>query len=130
MLSRDSIRLLVGCFDAHDPPREFSSYLYSSENSGSTWTGLHLPERVLANQAALFFFDQDNALLLGRDIYRSTNGGQSWEYVKSVTWDAQFSFFDPQTGWAIARANGQTALVKTSSGGAAWTEIKPVVRGP
>ncbi|HSK87769.1 MAG TPA: hypothetical protein VK880_05400 [Anaerolineales bacterium] len=129
MLSSRSIHLLVGCFDEHDPPQVFNSYLYSSEDGGSTWTSIPLPEKVLAHQAALSFFDEDNALLLGRDIYRSAVGGLRWEYVKSVHWDAQFSFVDPQTGWAIARANGQTALVKTSNGGAAWVEIKPVV-GP
>jgi len=129
MLSSLSIRLLVGCFDEHDPPQVFSSYLYSSEDGGSTWTSIHLPEKILANQVALSFFDEDNALLLGRDIYRSADGGLGWEYTKSVNWDARFSFVDPQTGWAIARANGQTALVKTSNGGASWVEIRPVV-GP
>ncbi len=127
MLSIRSIRLLVGCFDFHDPPEVFSSYLYSSEDGGSTWTSLRLPEKVLANRATLFFFEAENALLLDRDIYRSADGGQSWDYVKSVNWDAQFSFVDPQTGWAIARANDETALVKTSNGGASWIEIRPVI---
>ncbi len=127
MFSGESIRLLVGCFDIHEPPQEFSSYLYSSDDGGSTWASTQLPEKVLANQTTLFFFDNDNALLLGRDIYQSADGGQTWKYVKSVTWDGQFSFVDPQTGWAIARANGERALVKTSNGGALWTEIKPVI---
>lgn len=127
MLSDRAIRLLVGCFDFHDPPEEFSSYLYSSEDGGSTWTSVHLPEKVIAGQDTLFFFDANNALLLGRDIYRSMDGGQSWEYVKSVSWDGQFTFVDPQTGWAIARADGQIALVKTSNGGASWIEIEPVI---
>jgi len=127
MLSNQSLRLLVGCFDIHDPPQEFSSYFYSSEDGGKTWSSMPLPEKVLANQAALFFFDEENALLLGRDIYRSVDSGQTWEYVKSVTWDAQFSFVDPQTGWGIARANNESALVKTSNGGALWVEIKPVI---
>ncbi len=127
MFSSASIRMLVGCFDAYDPPHVFSSYLYSSEDGGSAWKSIHLPDKVLASQDTLFFFDKNNALLLGRDIYRSADGGQNWEYVKSVNWDAQFSFVDPQTGWAIARANDQTTLVKTSNGGAAWIEIKPVI---
>jgi photosystem II stability/assembly factor-like uncharacterized protein len=127
MVSERSIRVLAGCFDIHEPPEEFSSYLYASEDGGSTWISTRLPEKVLANQATLLFFSRDKALLLGRDIYRSTDGGESWEYVKSVNWDAQFTFVDPQTGWAIARANGETALVKTSNGGASWTEIKPVI---
>jgi photosystem II stability/assembly factor-like uncharacterized protein len=127
MLSNQSLRLLVGCFDIHDPPQEFSSYFYSSEDGAKTWSSMPLPEKVQANQATLFFFDEENALLLGRDIYRSADSGQTWEYVKSVTWDAQFSFVDPQTGWGIARANAESALVKTSNGGALWTEIKPVI---
>jgi photosystem II stability/assembly factor-like uncharacterized protein len=129
MLSGQSIRMLMGCFSGYEysPPQAFSSYLYSSEDGGSTWTSVPLPEKVIANQDTLFFFDKDNALLLGRDIYRSTDGGQTWTYVKSVFWDGQFSFIDPQTGWAVARTNDQIALVRTSNGGAAWIEIKPVV---
>lgn len=127
LFSDKSIRILMGCFDLYDPPHAFRSYLYSSEDGGSTWSSLPLPEKVLASRDTLFFFDKDNALLLGRDIYRSTDGGQSWKYVKSVTWDGQFTFVDPQTGWAIARANDQSALVKTSNDGTSWVEIKPVV---
>jgi photosystem II stability/assembly factor-like uncharacterized protein len=127
MLSSRSIRMLVGCFDIHDPPQVFSSYLYSSADGGSTWMTTRLPEEVLANQATVFFFDRDHALLLGRDIYHSADGGHSWEYIKSVNWDAQFTFVDPQMGWAIARANGQTALVKTANGGVSWSEIKPII---
>ncbi len=127
MLSSRSIYVLMGCFDSYDPPHAFTSYLYSSEDGGSTWTSTPLPEKVLANQDTLFFFDKDHSLLLGRDIYHSANGGLSWEYAKSVTWDGQFTFVDPQMGWAIAHANDQLALVKTSNGGASWIEIKPVI---
>ncbi|MEP7135005.1 MAG: hypothetical protein ABI904_08735 [Chloroflexota bacterium] len=128
LLSDHSTRVLVGCFDTeYNPPQVFSSYLYSSEDGGSTWTSTHLPDPVLASNATLFFFNATDALLLGRDIYRSTNGGLSWNYVKSVNWDGQFTFVDPQTGWAIARAGDETALVKTSNGGALWLEIKPVI---
>jgi photosystem II stability/assembly factor-like uncharacterized protein len=122
-----SIRLLVGCFDEYDPPHVFSSYLYASDNGGSTWTSARLPDKVQAADDTLFFFDKNNALLLGRDIYRTTDGGQNWTYVKSVNWDGQFTFADTQNGWAIAQANGQVALVKTSNGGNSWSEIRPVI---
>jgi photosystem II stability/assembly factor-like uncharacterized protein len=127
MFSRTSIRMLVGCFDFYDPPQVFSSYLYSSEDAGATWMITRLPEKVRASQSTLLFFDRDHGLLLGRDIYRSTDGGQNWQYVKSVNWDAQFTFVDPQTGWAVAHADNQTAFVKTSNGGISWIEIKPVI---
>jgi hypothetical protein len=134
LFSERSIRMAVGCFGGIEEPKQPRGYLYSSEDGGSTWTSTPLPEKVQvaqepepAAQTTLFFFDKDNALLLGKDIYRSVDGGQSWEHVKSVTWTGQFTFLDPQTGWAIARANDQSALVKTSNGGAMWTELKPVI---
>jgi photosystem II stability/assembly factor-like uncharacterized protein len=119
--------MLVGCFDGYDPPHASSSYLYSSEDGGTTWTGTRLPEKVLASQDTLFVLDQDDLLLLGKDIYRSADGGQSWAFVKTVSWQGQFTFVDLQTGWAIARANDQAALVKTSNGGRTWIEVKPVI---
>ncbi len=105
MLFDRSIRILVGCFDFHDPPEEFSSYLYVSEDGGSTWASVHLPEKIIAGQDALFFVDENNALLLGRDIYRSADGGRSWKYVKSVNWDAQFTFVDPQRSDRVGKNN-------------------------
>ena len=51
---------------------------------------------------------------------------QSGSY-SSVYWDGGFSFVNAQTGWAIARADGETALVRTSSGGGARIEIRPVI---
>jgi hypothetical protein len=55
----------------------------------------------------------------GGDVSFTTDGAQ--------TWDAQFTFVDLQTGWAIARANGETARVKTSNGRTSWNEIKAVI---
>jgi photosystem II stability/assembly factor-like uncharacterized protein len=78
-------------------------------------------------QVWLVFFDAEEALLLGRDSYRSTDGGRTWSHVKTVNWDGQFSFVDPQRGWAVARANDEVALVKTVNGGGTWTEIKPTI---
>jgi hypothetical protein len=56
-------------------------------------------------------------LLMGRNSYRSADDGKSWTFIKSVNWDGQFSFSDPQYGWAIARSNTEIALVKTVNGG-------------
>lgn len=127
IFSDHSIRLLVGCFDVYSPPHIFSSYLYVSNDDGSTWTGTLLPDKVLASNDTLLFFNKNDVILLGRDIYRSVDGGQNWDHVKSVNWDGQFSFIDPQSGWAIARAGNERALVKTSDGGNSWSLMHPII---
>jgi photosystem II stability/assembly factor-like uncharacterized protein len=127
LVSAQSIRMLVGCFDYHNPPKQFTSYFYSSQDGGVTWQTVHLPEKVQAAQAQLFYYGSNNALLLGRDIYLSTSGGQTWSFVKTVNWDGQFSFSDMKNGWAVARSNGEVALVQTTDWAASWTLIKPTI---
>jgi photosystem II stability/assembly factor-like uncharacterized protein len=60
-------------------------------------------------------------------MYRSADGGRTWSHVKVVNWDGQFSFVDPQNGWAVARENNDVALVKTSDGGGTWVQIMPTI---
>lgn len=127
LLSTRSIRMLVGCFDASYPPKQFASYFYSSQDGGTTWQTIRLPAKVQGWQAQLIYFGLNNALLLGRDEYLSTSDGQAWSPIKSVNWDGQFSFSDPQYGWAVARSNSAIALVNTIDGAATWKIIKPTI---
>jgi len=128
LFSTTFIRMLVGCFDYYTPPHEFVSYLYASYDNGKTWSTQSLPDKVLASQDTLIFFDAYQVLLLGRDMYQNTNGGfGDWPKVKTVNWDGQFSFVDAKTGWAVARNAGQVALVATVDGAKTWSVIKPVV---
>ena len=57
LLSAQSIRLLVGCFDEYEPPKQFTSYFYSSQDGGATWQTVHLPAKVQAAQDQLIYFD-------------------------------------------------------------------------
>ncbi len=127
LLSAQAIRMLVGCFDGYEPPRQFISYFYASQDGGATWTTVRLPGKVMASQDRLIWFGTDKALLLGRELYASANGGGTWSDVATVNWDAQFSFVDPQHGWAVASSNGQIDLVQTTNGGGSWSEVNPTV---
>ncbi len=48
LLSSLSVRMLMECFDYNIPPQQFTSYLYSSQDGGTTWTTVHLPPKVQA----------------------------------------------------------------------------------
>lgn len=126
-LSPDSYRLLLGCFDSDYQPKLFTGYFYSTINKGATWLTSPLPAAAHAETAQLRYFDAKNLLLLDRKTHQSTDDGKSWKFVKTVNWDAQFSFPEPLYGWAIARANGEVALVKTVNGGSTWKIIEPVI---
>ncbi len=128
LLSNQSIRMLVGCFDYYSPPHQYTSYLYSSQDGGMNWTTVHLPAQLMVSlerPVRLFFFDALHALLLGRDMYKSEDGGYTWTHLSTVSWDAELSFADPLHGWATGGAAGEKALVYTVDGCKKWVLIKP-----
>jgi len=129
LLPARSVWMLMGCFDYYSPPHEFTSYLYTSQDGGATWQTVRLPDKVLASQDTLLYFDSSHALLLGHDSYLSTDDGHTWKYLSSVTWDGQYSFVDPQHGWAVGQLNDEGGLVKTTDGGATWILIHPTISG-
>ena len=55
------------------------------------------------------------------------DGGRSWDFVKTVQWDGQFSFVSDQVGWAVARQGEALALVSTTNGGRTWNLLKPSI---
>jgi photosystem II stability/assembly factor-like uncharacterized protein len=105
--------------DAWEP----RALLFSTHDQGATWESLPYPG------GALFFIDGQTGWALGRDIYKTTDGGHNWQWVKRVTWDGQFSFASPTLGWAVAHSGSDVALVHTANGGATWRLLKPVI-GP
>ncbi|HSB91068.1 MAG TPA: YCF48-related protein, partial [Anaerolineales bacterium] len=125
VLSATALRLMVGAFGYGFPPSEFAGYLYTTEDGGATWNTYALPAGALASEYDLAFFDADYGLLLGRTMYRTADGGRTWQLIKTVAWDGDFSFADSQYGWAIARSGEATALVRTVNGGTTWSEVKP-----
>ena len=126
LLSASEVKLVVACFDYYDPPRNFISYLYSSDDGGDHWQMFALPKKVNGAKTSLIFFDNQIGLLLGRDMYETRDGGVTWDLIKTVSWDGQFSFVDEQNGWAIARNQDEIALVRTEDGGRTWSQLDPI----
>ncbi len=126
-LSYQSFMMLVGCFDNLNPHQQFEGYFYSSKDGGSTWLFGKLPPQARAETSELAYFDPKNIFVLDKDSFQSRDDGLKWAYLKVVNWDGQFSFTDPQHGWAIARLKGGIALVKTSNRAYTWKIVSPKI---
>jgi photosystem II stability/assembly factor-like uncharacterized protein len=97
------------------------NYIYTTEDGGTTWDSHLYPggELSLLNPRMVYAFD--------RHIHQTLDGGRSWDHVKTVQWDGQFSFVTDQVGWAVARQGDALALVNTTNGGRTWGLLKPSI---
>jgi photosystem II stability/assembly factor-like uncharacterized protein len=111
--------ITVDCEHLGTDPRLVDHYLYATQDRGKTWSPVTYPGGALA------FFDAQTGLALGKDIYKTQDGGKSWTKITVVTWDGSFDFVTQQTGWAVARAGEQVALVRSDNGGQTWALLKP-----
>ena len=98
-----------------------SDLVYSTQDDGATWQTSTFPGGELSMQADGFGW------AFGMEISKTLDFGLTWERVKIVSWDGQFSFIDHDRGWAVARSGEEIALVQTVDGGKTWQEIDPVV---
>lgn len=111
--------VMVECRITIEEKFKYRSFLYRTDDGGQTW------ETNPAPTGRLYLLTPDVGWILGKDIYRTTDGGQTWRKVNTVSWEGQFSFVDPLHGWAVAKDEGETALVTTEDGGYSWEIIDP-----
>ena len=120
LFSEQELLLASECPIWGDDP-ETIHLLYRTQDLGRTWQIQDYPGGQLYN------IGEDVILALGRDLYRSEDGGLTWTLIKQVAWDGQFSFIDAQSGWAVARDEADIALVRTVDGGTTWQLIEPIL---
>lgn len=125
-LTDGSLITIVECSQSPFEPEGSLSYLYLSLDFGNSWDIQPLPQSIRAG-GEVVVLDRENALLLGAEMYSSSDGRQSWTKFKEVNWTGQFSFVERDVGWAIAKAGEETALVRTLDGGQTWVLIKPII---
>jgi photosystem II stability/assembly factor-like uncharacterized protein len=114
LVSGQSVAALVAC---PGRLRSIDTVLYRTENGGSSWEALRLPEEQGSWSIwSMEFLDEDTGWLFGPTIYETRDGGGSWRAVKRVGWDeAEFDFVDPEHGWAVARRPSATVTTATWS---------------
>lgn len=124
LFSTSSGALVITCRRFNDGEKITTHFLALTSDTGMTWKLYDYPG------GDLHFISQNVAYALGRDIYKSTNGGKSWTKIKEIYWDGQFNFVNENIAWAVARAEDEIALVHTTDGGLTFSEIKPQVIDP
>jgi photosystem II stability/assembly factor-like uncharacterized protein len=114
--------LSVNCRDFQGTQINYTYFIYTTQDGGSTWTSALYPGE------ALYFVSADTGWALAAKIQLTTDGGKTWKPISDVTWNAQFDFISEQIGWVIAQADNQMALVKSDNGGARWSILVPSVK--
>jgi len=118
LLSQGQGTLIVTCHKTNGGTVDFA---YTTQDGASTWRTNVFPGGELSIQADGFGW------AFGMEISKTLDFGLTWERVKIVSWEGQFSFIDNDTGWAVARAGEEIALVQTVNGGETWQVLEPVV---
>jgi len=120
--------ILVRCFLFDEDNQSFNmenpdTYIFATSDWAESWQAATLPSPV----DELVFIDFLSGFALGKDHYRTNNGGADWTRIKTVIWYGQFSFINTQEGWAVASRDGDFALVHTTDGGLTYQLITPIL---
>ncbi len=102
--------------------------IYRTIDGGSNWTRVAFSPRINPEFTKVFFVDTNVGFVTGHDgiLYKTTDGGQSWQQLPSNTNTAIWSiyFVDKDFGWigtGITDNNSDGGIYYTQNGGRSWT---------
>ena len=105
---------------------EYGAALHHTVNGGATWNQVSCPQGPTGNAISatrIEFVTPDIGWVGVRpsgavtSLYRTTNGGSSWTYLRDVALDS-WHFLDADTGWA---ADTNENFIYTTDGGQSWS---------
>jgi photosystem II stability/assembly factor-like uncharacterized protein len=143
--------LVVDCTEYTGMIEKHTPYLYFTTNQGQSWQFRELPitpyaegkwssltrtnEIVFVDAQTGWYFTEDfyagtqeGVFETKNQIFQTTDGGQTWTKINRAVWIGQYSFVNPQVGFAAALFNTAYTLVKTTDGGNNWAKLSPTVK--
>jgi len=98
--------------------------MFRTSDFGANWGQVKLPSPS-DGMNGVIWFDGQSGYQIGRDMYQTEDGGETWQRFKSVNWNGIFSFSDPRYGWVFAESGPNLALVYTQDSGLTWEILEP-----
>jgi photosystem II stability/assembly factor-like uncharacterized protein len=110
--------------------------LYRTDSAGDQWDAYPFPETYRIAMAwdsdhPIVFLDSEIGWALGSTIYKTVDGGRTWNDVKVVGWDSgDFSIAGEQLAWVVANESvpyshnaGAFVLLRSEDGMRTWQEL-------
>ncbi len=103
-------------------------------DGGHTWHNA-APAGMSGRPNGSFFMDESHAWVIAASadmtsgtLYRTIDGGATWESISVPFGGASIDFIDPLTGWALAGlgyalSHEAVAVFRTSDGGITWSRV-------
>lgn len=104
----------------HGPLNDWPSFLWRSEDGGTTW-------KKIATNLRAFALERGTGRLFGvrgTKLLESDDAGRNWRIVGTAPQDALDLIADPATPGALF-ANGRGGLQRTPDRGATWVTVNP-----
>jgi photosystem II stability/assembly factor-like uncharacterized protein len=99
-----------------------ASIVYT-ENGGDTWQQASFDSVPASIGAVTFAGNYDGWATSGKGVYRTTDGGQTWNIIHQGVEDDFYGISSPDAGHLFAYGNG--SIGKSSDGGSTWMDITP-----
>lgn len=122
------LHLALTCQSYQGDKQTFYNYILYTNDEGQNWASMPYEGGNLARVSASSSATEDILYILGTGIYSlPVSLDNTPSLVKKVVWQGQFSFINPERGWAVAHNGDDLALVYTTNSGETWGLLEPMI---